>query len=90
MYFIAGILSIIIVVLAIFQTKKIENIEEKEEEKINFESSETIELYNTQNDKIENVNLNYYLLCVVASEIPFKYEYEAIKAQVVEIGRAHV
>ena len=83
MYFIAGILSIIIVVLAIFQTKKIENIEEKEEEKINFESSETIELYNTQNDKIENVNLNYYLLCVVASEIPFKYEYEAIKAQVV-------
>ena len=83
MYFIAGILSIIIVVLAIFQTKKIENIEEKEDEKINFESPESIELYNTQNDQIENVNLNYYLLCVVASEIPFKYEYEAIKAQVV-------
>lgn len=83
MYFIAGILSITIVVLAVLQTKKVENIEEKEDEKINFESPESIELYNTQNHQIENVNLNYYLLCVVASEIPFKYEYEAIKAQVV-------
>ena len=83
MYFVSGVLAIVIVVLAIFDSKKVEKIEKKEEEKINFESKENIELYNTQNDKIEEVNLNYYLLCVVASEIPFKYEYEAIKAQVV-------
>lgn len=83
MYVMAGILTIIIVVLAIFQSKKIEDIEKGEEEQINFESNENIELYNRQNDKIEEINLNYYLLCVVASEIPFKYEYEAIKAQAV-------
>ncbi len=83
MYFISGILAIIIVVLAILQSRKVEKIEKEEEEQINFESNENIKLYNTQNDEIEEVNLNYYLLCVVASEIPFKYEYEAIKAQAV-------
>ena len=59
MYFVSGVLAIVIVVLAIFDSKKVEKIEKKEEEKINFESKENIELYNTQNDKIEEVNLNY-------------------------------
>lgn len=57
--------------------------EKKKEEKINFESGNTISLLRSKTGQIETVDLNYYLLCVVASEMPFKYEYEALKAQVV-------
>ena len=81
-YVIAAFLVIVIIVLAI--NKKDEKNQEKvEEEKIQFESGNTISLYRSQKGQIENVDLNYYLLCVVASEMPFKYEYEALKAQAV-------
>ena len=81
-YVIAAFLVIVIIVLAI--NKKDEKNQEKvEEEKIQFESGNTISLYRSQKGQIENVDLNYYLLCVVASEMPFKYEYEALKAQTV-------
>ena len=81
-YVLAAFLVIVIIVLAI--NKKDEKNQEKvEEEKIQFESGNTIGLYRSQKGQIENVDLNYYLLCVVASEMPFKYEYEALKAQAV-------
>lgn len=84
LYYTSCILLILIVVLAIGKKKEEENItKEKEVEEINFESKENIQLLRSENGQIEEVNLNYYLLCVVASEIPFKYEYEAIKAQTV-------
>lgn len=75
-------LVILIVILVNLKVKK-ENKEKEENEEINFESNETIKLYRTKKDEIEDINLNYYLLCVVASEIPFKYEIEAIKAQAI-------
>ena len=71
-------------VLALVKGKKEEiKIEKEEEEEIDFESKENIQLYMSKNDQITEVNLNYYLLCVVASEMPFKYEYEALKAQAI-------
>ena len=63
-------------------SNKVEKVKE-EEEKIELESGKTIELLRTKTGQIETIDLNYYLLCVVASEMPFKYEYEALKAQVV-------
>lgn len=55
----------------------------EQDNKIDFTSKEKITLYDTQNGQIKEVGLDYYLFCVVASEIPFKYEIEAIKAQVI-------
>ena len=84
LYVISTFLIIIIVVLALVKGKKEEiKIEKEEEEEIDFESKENIQLYMSKNDQITEVNLNYYLLCVVASEMPFKYEYEALKAQAI-------
>lgn len=85
LYILSTLLIFLIVVLAIFSVKKVEEveIEKKEGEEISFESNNRIQLLRSKNSQIEEVDLNYYLLCVVASEIPFKYEYEAIKAQTV-------
>ena len=81
LYVISAILFCLIIVLAIGSKNNKE--EKKEEEKIEFESGSTIELLRSATGQIESLDLNYYLLCVVASEIPFSYEYEAIKAQVI-------
>lgn len=83
MYIFSAILIICIVVLAVSNEKEEIKGEKIEEEKINFESESTINLLRTKTGKIEALDLNYYLLCVVASEMPFKYEYEALKAQAV-------
>ena len=83
MYIVSAILLIGIIVLAVTDKKEEIKEEKIEEEKINFESDSTINLLRTKTGQIEAVDLNYYLLCVVASEMPFKYEYEALKAQVV-------
>lgn len=83
MYIVSAILLICIVVLAVSYEKEETKEEKIEEEKINFESKSTIQLLRTKTGQIEAIDLNYYLLCVVASEMPFKYEYEALKAQVV-------
>lgn len=83
MYIVSAILVICIVVLAVSYEKEEIKEEKIEEEKINFESKSTIQLLRTKTGQIEAIDLNYYLLCVVASEMPFKYEYEALKAQVV-------
>lgn len=82
LYIISAILFCLIVVLAIGSNNNKEEKKE-EEEKIEFKSGSTIELLRSATGQIESLDLNYYLLCVVASEIPFSYEYEAIKAQVI-------
>lgn len=82
LYVVSAVLFCLIVVLALENINKKEE-EKKEEEKIEFESGSTIQLLRSATGQIETIDLNYYLLCVVASEIPFSYEYEAIKAQVV-------
>ena len=79
---VSAILLLTIIVLAVIDSKKPEEVK-KEETKIEFESNNTIELFRSRTGQIETIDLNYYLLCVVASEMPFKYEYEALKAQVV-------
>lgn len=83
MYVVSIILLVVIVVLAVLNSNKTQEVKEEEEKKIVFESGKTIELYRSKKGQIETLDLNYYLLCVVASEMPFKYEYEALKAQVV-------
>lgn len=85
LYIISAFLVLIIIVLAVLnlnENKKIE-LEKEEGDEINFESINKIQLLRREKGQIEETDLNYYLLCVVASEIPFKYEYEAIKAQTV-------
>ncbi len=59
------------------------NDENEGDKIINFESNKKIELYRSKKDQIEELDLNTYLLCVVASEMPFKYEYEALRAQAI-------
>jgi stage II sporulation protein D len=82
LYTVSLLLFLIICVLAICSKNTIEKTVE-EEEKINFESGNYINLLRSENKQIETLDLNYYLLCVVASEMPFKYEFEALKAQAV-------
>lgn len=79
------ILSVILFFLAILLSEKeVEKVkEEKENEVINFESGNIINLYLSKKDEIIALDLNYYLLCVIGSEMPFKYEIEALKAQAV-------
>jgi len=42
-----------------------------------------ISLYNKENDKIQNINLEEYLVNVVSSEMPSSFSAEALKAQAV-------
>ncbi len=84
LYVLSAFFASVIIVLAVLNFKKTEEVvKENEEEEINFESNHTIQLYRSEKGQIEEIDLNNYLFCVVASEMPFKYEYEAIKAQVV-------
>ena len=39
---------------------------------LEFQSKDNIALLRRKTGKIEELNLNYYMLCVVASEMPFK------------------
>ncbi|ABB14217.1 stage II sporulation protein D [Carboxydothermus hydrogenoformans] len=60
--------------------------QEKEEEKpvkIQPEKGITLKLYNHQTDKIETVELEEYLVGVVAGEMPPNYPLEALKAQAI-------
>lgn len=85
LYIISAILGVIVVCLIIFgREEKFEEIQHVEKVSIEeLASKDKIALYDVQNDKIRDVDLKYYLYCVTASEIPFKYEIEAIKAQVI-------
>ena len=85
LYFFSIVLIIIVMFLILYgKESKIEKkqiIEKVKKEEL--VSIDKVKLYDVQNDKIRDVDLNYYLYCVTASEIPFEYEIEAIKAQVI-------
>lgn len=74
-----------VLAIGINKRKNIQNVEEKIDyiSDLDFLSKDNITLLRTKNGKIDNLNLNYYMLCVVASEMPFKFEFEALKSQAV-------
>lgn len=73
--------------IVISKSRKDEKVKINEEvhhiSDIEFQSKDSITLLRRKTGKIEELNLNYYMLCVVASEMPFKFDFEALKAQAV-------
>lgn len=87
LYLLSAVLVVIIIILVSVEKDK-DDFESKKEvvEKVKAEelaSIEKVKLNDVLNNEIRDIDLNYYLYCVTASEIPFKYEIEAIKAQVI-------
>lgn len=56
---------------------------EEENDNYNYGKYETIKLLHTKTDKVEEVNIDEYLLNVVSAEMPATYDIEALKAQAV-------
>lgn len=86
--FLYVVLFLLFTILFIIKKNKNENKEEQNDEiayisNSNFEYGQNISLLLHKNNQISNLDLNYYILCVVASEMPFKFEYEALKSQAV-------
>lgn len=86
--FLYAVLFIFFAILFIMKKNTDENNKEQNDEvdiisDLNFEYGQNISLLLRKNNQINNLDLNYYILCVVASEMPFKFEYEALKSQVV-------
>lgn len=49
----------------------------------NYAPPETVSVYINSGDKVEEMEINQYLKCVVAAEMPVSFEPEALKAQAV-------
>ena len=86
--FLYVVLFLLFTILFIIKKNNNENNEEQNDEiayisNSNFEYGQNISLLLHKNNQISNLDLNYYILCVVASEMPFKFEYEALKSQAV-------
>ena len=83
------IITLIFLIPAIFTTRRAEkvsiNIEEKESQvtEYNYSQFKTINLLHQDTGKVEQVNLDEYIACVVSAEMPVNYEIEALKAQAV-------
>lgn len=75
--FLYGIILVIIPIL-ITQIKQT-----KTETKFNYEKNINVRLKRVKENKIENINLEKYLIGVLAGEMPVNYELEALKAQAV-------
>lgn len=52
-------------------------------EKENETEVKKIKVYNHKTKKVEKIDLEKYLVCVVSAEMPYTYELEALKAQAV-------
>lgn len=97
LYVFSFICLILITALMLFiKPKEVNKEESNDQNNINgkmtnfdFESLDTIGLYRSKIGEIEEVNVNDYLLCTVASEMPFKFEFEALKAQAI-ISRTYL
>lgn len=94
LYIFSAICLCVIVIMIITKPKEVkEEINDinqiTEMTNFDFESLDTIGLYRSKTGEIEEVNINNYLLCTVASEMPFKFEYEALKAQAI-ISRTYL
>lgn len=83
------IIILIFLIPTIFTTKRVQKIstkaEEKEIEVIDYDYSKykTIKLLHQDTEKVEEVNLDEYIACVVSAEMPVTYDIEALKAQAV-------
>lgn len=55
----------------------------EESEKYNYGKYETIKLLHSKTDRVEEINIDEYLLNVVSAEMPATYDIEALKAQAV-------
>lgn len=51
--------------------------------KITFPSNGKVKLYHRSEDRVEEIDLEEYVMGVVASEVPANFEEEALKAQAV-------
>ena len=86
--FLYAVLFVIFAILLIMKKNSNVNIKEQNDEidiisNSDFAYGQNISLLLHKNNQISDLDLNYYILCVVASEMPFKFEYEALKSQVV-------
>lgn len=83
------IIILIFLIPVIFTTKRIEKVsskvEEKEIEVIDYDYSKykTIKLLHKDTNKVEEVNLDKYIVNVVSAEMPVTYDLEALKAQAI-------
>jgi len=81
----AGLMAVIIVLLPMFIVRGCGRPEEAKEpvkEKVT-DSVVKIKLYNADTETIEEVELEEYIKCVVAAEMPADFHIEALKAQAV-------
>lgn len=56
---------------------------ENSRNKIEFTGSNIAQIYNTETNSIEKINIEEYIKCVVASEMPANFNSEALKAQAI-------
>ena len=56
-------------------------LDTNKEEKYNYSNFAKIKLYHSKTDEVEELPIDEYLYGVVSSEMPVKYEIEALKAQ---------
>ena len=85
-----SIISLCFLIPVIFTAKRVSNTvskikEEQEIEVVSYDYSKykTIKLLHQDTKKVEEVNLDEYIACVVSAEMPVSYELEALKAQAV-------
>ena len=69
-------------------SKNIEQEEKNEQQKdlqqpYDYKEFNTIKLYHTKENQIEEVNLEEYLYHVVSAEMPADFEMEALKSQAI-------
>lgn len=65
------------------EIKQAESNKEETYPKYDYSNFATIKLYHTKTDEVEELPIDEYLYGVVSSEMPVKYEIEALKAQAV-------
>lgn len=84
--FLAFLIAVSVVLIVNRKNSEIDIEEKNEIEKVKIEelaSLEKVKVYDALKGEIRELDLNYYLFCTTASEIPFEYEIEAIKAQAI-------
>lgn len=84
-----SIITLVFLIPIIFTIRRVESVfnnkEEKEIEIIDYDYSKynKIKLLHKDSDKVEEVNLDEYIACVVSAEMPVDFDIEALKAQAI-------
>lgn len=86
----AFIMAVVVLIIPLFIVKSCtaafedEHLQEAPQPVLTFEQeSEEITVYNTESKTVDNMDLEEYVKCVVAAEMPAAFEIEALKAQAV-------